>query len=155
MAAQKAVALWRCCWPKAGGLPDFDAETLWFLGTDEKLYVLYLFSPDARIPRSRFGTEWHASPCLTFQRVSSRLIQIGGGRAERDLTLWRRPKGQARAPSLREETHRLPELALFTARILELFDHLSYFILGLSKLLLKPTQQFILFSFGEYQIIIG
>jgi hypothetical protein len=46
------------------------------LRQNEKLYVLNFIAPDARIPRSRFGTKWHDSPCLTLQRVSSGLFKF-------------------------------------------------------------------------------
>jgi hypothetical protein len=37
----------------------------------------------------------------------------------------------------------------------QVFDHSTDLILVLSQLLLKPAQQFILFAFGERQIIVG
>jgi hypothetical protein len=38
---------------------------------------------------------------------------------------------------------------------LQFLDHLSDFVLTLSELLLKPSKQFILFTFRKHQIIIG
>jgi hypothetical protein len=38
---------------------------------------------------------------------------------------------------------------------LQFLDHLSDFALTLSELLLKPSKQFILFTFRKHQIIIG
>ena len=39
--------------------------------------------------------------------------------------------------------------------MLQFLDHLPNFVLTLSKLLLKPSKQFVFFTFRKHQIVIG